>query len=187
VDELEKFLTDLITQTPIIVSFTAADAAAYIGIKVALMSSWLQRYRDVEGNKTLSTAKFTIVCWNRGPGAEWFITTWPGMSPAGREMSGEISTNYAVMTVVREEIRPMLRNIEVEFTPTVLRNRRVNRALVSVNRTKLDGYRTIVLNLQRDSLVLSKAKMKRAAMRLNKVMDATIDEIDTWRSYLATL
>lgn len=188
VSKLERFFTDLVTQTPMVIAFTAYQAAGYLGMKDTKdVSTWLQRYRDVQGNKTLSRAAFTIATFNRGPSAEWYILTWPGATASERDTSGEINTMQCIMTVVREEVRPMLRNIEVEFSPAVLKIRRPNRALVVVNETKLNGYRTIVLNLQRDVLSLSRVRMVRAAKRLDKVLDATVTEIDLWRSYMATL
>jgi hypothetical protein len=187
VQELEKFFTDLVTSSPLILTFTRRDAAAYIGATPGEVSGWLQRYRDVQGNKTLSSAEFTIATWNRGAGAEWYIKTWPGMTPGERETAGEIEAVYLIMTTVREEIRPMLRNVEVELTPSVLRNRRINREALPAWKTKLDSYRTMVLNLQRDVQLLTKPKMKKAVRNLNGVLTATVDEIDTWRSHLATL
>ena len=187
VQQLEQFFTELVTQTPLVLTFTAASCADYLGIDTPIVSGWLQRYRDVQGFKTLSTAEFVIATFNRGPRSEWFILIWPGMTAGQREAAGEMLTIHEIMSVVKEEIKPMLRNIEVQFNPAVMQNRRVNREFVPVHKTKLDNYRTMVLSLQRDVMNLGKARMKRAAHRLDGVLDATIDEIDTWRQYMATL
>lgn len=187
VAKLEDFFSDCVTQTPIKLQFTAAECAAYLGMYVATVSFWLQTYRDVQGSRTTSTAEFTVATYQRGRKAMWFILSWPNMTPAENLLGGELFVTHEIMSVIREDVNPMLRNIEVQFAPAVVRNKRINKTMVAVAECKLDGYRSMLLNFQRDVTHIRPMSLRRLTVGLNAALNNTINRVDTMRAYLAKL
>ena len=184
---LEEFFTEIVTQTPIVLQFTAADAAEYIGYETVEVSHMLQRYRDVQGGLTLSTSQFVIATFNRGRGSVWFILTWPNMRQGEAEIAGEILATHEIMSVIREDVKPMLRNIRVQFGPAVVRNRKVNRRMLDVHVGKLDGYANMVSAFQRNVSRVKQPNMRKVAKALTAVLDATVDEIESTKDYLVAI
>jgi hypothetical protein len=74
---IEDFLEDLVTLTPAVVLFTAAEIAAHYGDPVVEVSQWLQIYRKLQQSGRCS---YRIATVERGPDSKWMILRFPGMT-----------------------------------------------------------------------------------------------------------
>jgi hypothetical protein len=186
VSGLEQFFEDYVTRTPIELKFTAAECATYLGEDTWTVSQWLQRYRDVQGNLTLFDSEYIVASFNRGPRSMWFILGWPNMTSTQRTLAGELLVEHEIMSLIKEEITPMLRNIDCQFGPAVVKNRSVNITMRPVLLTKLDGYRGMLLSFQRDVTHIRPMTLRRHAIALSAALTSAVNEVDLRRNYLTT-
>jgi len=184
---VEDFLTDLVTQTPIQCRFTAVDMAIASGVPTPECSNALQWYRDVQSGKTAYDAQFVVATYNRGRWSEWFILTWPDMTPLMRDAANVLLYTHEVNSVIREEIAPMLRNIWTQFAPAVTRNRKRNVKQVSLLMGKLDGYFSMLSRWRADMTHVQPMKLRKHNAALLAIVDATITDVDTARAFVASL
>lgn len=188
VQSLEDFFLDCMTRTPLTMRFTAADVAAYLQCDTSEVSHWLQRYRDVQGNLVPSaSAQFVIATFNRGRYSEWFILGWPNMSQKDRTLAGGLLVTHEIMSSIKEDMDPMLRNVEVQFIPAYLNNKRINRALIPAIQAKLHGYSTTLMDFRQQLHHLTPLSMQRIANGLEALLDLEINRVDSLRAHLATL
>jgi hypothetical protein len=181
--DLEDFFEDCLTSTPSVTEFTAAQAASHTGW--VGMSSLLQRYRQAQSGK--NATKYVIATYERGRHSKWMILAWPGMTQRERTLAGRLLTSHEIMSVVREEVRPMLRNAAWQFGPAVIRNKVVDRDLLQVYVHKLAGYRSMLLNFRQDVQAITPQSLNKMARSLEAVLSQSIGQVDTWRKYLQTI
>lgn len=187
VEDIEQFLEDCVTSTPIQLRFMASDLADYHGWDTWVASQALQRYRDVQGNLTLSTADYVVACYERGPRSTWFIFAWPHMTKPQRNAAADLLVVHQIMSLIREVITPMLRNIQTQFGPAVVGNRTLNRTMIGVIMGELEGYRTMLLAFQRDVTAIRPMTLRRTAVALNSAMTSTVSRIEAARAYVSVL
>lgn len=195
VTHVEEYLEDCVTRTPLDLDFTAAGLAAYhhtgrgpvSRAEVNMASWWLQLYREVCKGKIKSiTARYSIGTHNRGPGAVWHVFTWPDMSKDQREVAAGIFVAHEILATLKEDVFPMLRNIETQFVPAI-RGNRINRTMIGPTDSKLDGYLTMLLRFRRDVAGIRPVILRRVTTSLDSTVDAAIRRVEGVRGVLTTL
>lgn len=176
---IEDYLDRLIAHKPIVLRFTAAAIAGYHGVETSYISWGLQQYRKAQGGRIKKvTAKYTVGTYNRGAGSEWFIFTWPGMTKAQEELGGEMLVIHEINSVVREDVKPMLKNIDVQFSEAVRRRLSVNRGFVKVNAGKLDSYSMMLMRFRADVKKIRPMAMRSVARSMIHILDKCLSDID---------
>ena len=188
VTQLEQFFLDCVTSTPLRLEYTAAEAAAYIGVSTGTVSSWLQTYRDVNrGNITGVKAEYVISTFNRGPGSVWYIQSWSGITRRQQNTAHRLMTIYAVMTVLREEIKPMLKNVHVEFIAVARHDQPIAREFVSTYLNKLAAYRMMLLGVQNDLQSITITRLRPIVSGMGGEVAGTINEIANTEALLRAI
>ena len=179
---LEEYFEDCVTQTPLMLQYTAADVGDQIGESTATTSGWLQIYRDVNrGRYPGISARYVISCYERGRGAVWFIQSWAGITSEQAQAAHELTTLYSVMTVLREEIDPMLKNVESEFFSMVRHDRRIARSFAQSYITKLNGYHSMLLGVRRDLSTIRPIRLRGIVGGLSGKINTTLTRIEMMR------
>jgi hypothetical protein len=173
---LEPVFMDMVTSTPSRFKFSASEVADALGIDTARVSQYLQTYRDVQGERHAGvTAEFVIATFNRGAGAEWFIIAWPNMD---EQTAAELTTMHEILSFVREEVKPMIRNVEVQFMPSARANSVVKRGMPSVLVGKLNGYQASLMSFRNDISRVRPVVLRTSVAPMLAVLDAAIDDVD---------
>lgn len=187
VDDLEGVFTDYVTRTPIKLKFTASEIADDLGCDTAWVSQALQNYRYVQSGHSLSTSAFVVATFNRGARSEWFILTWPHMTRAQQTMGGELLVTHEIMSFIKEDIAPMVRNITHQFIPAYRTNRATNRPMKLVLIGKLEGYVTTLMRFRQDLTHVRPMALRRQAQALDAVLTDTINDCDSLRMHLQVI
>ena len=178
VTQLEQFFLDCVTQTPLRIEYTAADVGVYLGESTSTISGWLQTYRDVNrGRISGVTAEYVISTFERGPRSVWFIQSWSGITKRQQRTAHTLMMVYSGMTVLREEIRPMLKNVEAEFISVALHDQPVAHEFVPMYLNKLAAYRMMLLGVQSDLSNITILRLRPIAVGMSGEVAATINRI----------
>ena len=189
VENLEACFEDYVTRTPLKLDFTAAEIAAhYVGVEVQEVSQWLQTYRSVQGGATTCSSEYVVATYNRGRGSIWHILSWPGMTPSQEDSADSLRIIYEVMSYLREDIDPMLRNVAKEFIPaTIAKRLKGSKSQIGVMRSKLDGYYAGLQRFQREINRVVPVRLRSTVRPLDALITQRLARIDSIGSYLATL
>ena len=179
---LTPALEDCVTSTPMRVNFTAAGFGAFLGLPTSTVSELLQLCRTAAG---LGLTEFTIGTWQRGAGSVWTILSWPQMGYPN--IGDELLLSHRAMSLVKEVIMPVLRNVETEFGAAVVKNRRMNRTQISGMKNELEGYGIIVMRFREDLKRITPMTLRRSGKSLDGILKTTYDQIETARDFLAAI
>jgi hypothetical protein len=183
---VEGFLLDCVTQTPLKLEFTASELAVYAGVDTPTASGWLQEYRTVASGVTPETALYTIGTWQRGRGSVWSIATWPTMTVAQRQLASGIYIAHCILSTLHEDIKPMLRNIVTEFIPGIRANR-MNRTMIQPKISQLDGYFTMLTRYRSDIAGIRPVALRSVVRSLDAAVVTFINRINLMRNTLQTI
>ena len=186
VNQVEDFLLDLVTQTPLLLEFTAAMLGRFHGVSTQQAGAWLQEYRTICTGRTAATAQYSIGCWQRGNGSVWTVNTWPSMTNAQRERSAAVTVAHRINSLCNEHIKPYLRNIYTELIPAILGNR-MNRTLIDSEVDLLRAEANKLTAYRRDIAGIRPVALRATVRSLDALLGAYVTRVDSARRAVNSL
>jgi hypothetical protein len=183
---IEDFLEDLVTLTPAVVLFTAAEIAAHYGDPVVEVSQWLQIYRKLQQSGRCS---YRIATVERGPDSKWMILRFPGMTTSQDKTGAELLTHHEIMSLLRETIDPRLKNVTWEIVATMLDTplRARSRSMITFEINIMGGFKTMLLTCQQDLRSVRPVHLRPVVAQTQAMLTLKINEIARASRALAAL